>query len=370
MIASRYLAQLSGIDNLVTLDMGGTSTDVATILNQQESFTTAFEIEWGLPIQIPMLDIRTIGAGGGSIAWIDTGGMLRVGPQSAGAKPGPACYGAGGVDATVTDANVVLGRIDPNNFLNGRMKLDKGAAEAAVDRVAKAIGQTRDDTALAILRIANNNMVGALRSVLIERGLDPRDFTLCTFGGAGPLHASELMVEAGIPRAIIPMHPGQFSAYGFIVTNARVDRQRTTQLTSRNFDAARAAEVMANLVEEGVGELKAQGSTKDLQVSRSLEMRYLGQNYELEMPVAPDALSAERVSQLWTAFHEAHKLRFGFSIPGEIIEIVNYLVTATSAGEAPCAADAAGGVRNAKTHRSPHRRLSRRPGRYAGLPAH
>ena len=159
-IASRYLAQLSGIDNLVTLDMGGTSTDVATILDQQESFTTAFEIEWGLPIQIPMLDIRTIGAGGGSIAWIDTGGMLRVGPQSAGAKPGPACYGAGGVDATVTDANVVLGRIDPNNFLNGRMKLDTGAAEAAIDRVAKAIGQTRDDTALAIVRIANNNMVG------------------------------------------------------------------------------------------------------------------------------------------------------------------------------------------------------------------
>ncbi len=334
-IASRYLAQLSGIDNLVTLDMGGTSTDVATILEGQESFTTAFEIEWGLPIQIPMLDIRTIGAGGGSIAWIDTGGMLRVGPQSAGAKPGPACYGIGGVDATVTDANVVLGRIDPNNFLNGRMKLDTGAAEAAIDRVAKAIGQTRDDTALAILRIANNNMVGALRSVLIERGLDPRDFTLCTFGGAGPLHASELMVEAGIPRAIIPMHPGQFSAYGFIVTSARVDRQRTTQLTSLNFDGARAADVMASLVEQAVGELKEQGSTKHPQVSRSLEMRYLGQNYELELPVAADALSAERVPQLWAAFHEAHKSRFGFSIPGEIIEIVNYLVTATSAGESP-----------------------------------
>jgi N-methylhydantoinase A len=334
-IASRYLAQLSGIDNLVTLDMGGTSTDVATILGQQESFTTAFEIEWGLPIQIPMLDIRTIGAGGGSIAWIDTGGMLRVGPQSAGAKPGPACYGAGGVDATVTDANVVLGRIDPNNFLNGRMKLDTGAAEAAIDRVAKTIGQTRDDTALAILRIANNNMVGALRSVLIERGLDPRDFTLCTFGGAGPLHASELMVEAGIPRAIIPMHPGQFSAYGFIVTSARVDRQRTTQLTSLNFDGARAADVMASLVEQAVSELKEQGSTKHSQVSRSLEMRYLGQNYELELPVAADALSAERVPQLWAAFHEAHKSRFGFSIPGEIIEIVNYLVTATSAGESP-----------------------------------
>jgi N-methylhydantoinase A len=334
-IASRYLAQLSGIDNLVTLDMGGTSTDVATILDRQESFTTAFEIEWGLPIQIPMLDIRTIGAGGGSIAWIDTGGMLRVGPQSAGAKPGPACYGAGGREATVTDANVVLGRIDPNNFLNGRMKLDTAAAEAAVDQIAKTIGQTREDAALAILRIANNNMVGALRSVLIERGLDPRDFTLSTFGGAGPLHASELMVEAGIPRAIIPTHPGQFSAYGFIVTNARVDRQRTTQLTSRNFDAARAAEVMRSLVEEALGELTAQGSTEGHQVFRALEMRYLGQNYELELPVDAEALSAERMPRLWAGFHEAHRLRFGFSIPGEIIEIVNYLVTATSIGEAP-----------------------------------
>jgi N-methylhydantoinase A len=334
-IASRYLAQLSGINNLVTLDMGGTSTDVATILNRQESFTTAFEIEWGLPIQIPMLDIRTIGAGGGSIAWIDTGGMLRVGPQSAGAKPGPACYGAGGRDATVTDANVVLGRIDPTNFLNGRMKLDAAAADAVVDRVAEAIGQTREEAALAILRIANNNMVGALRSVLIERGLDPRDFTLSTFGGAGPLHASELMVEAGIPRAIIPMHPGQFSAYGFIVTNARVDRQRTTQLTSRNFDAVRAAEVMMNLVEDALVELQAQGSTEGHAVFRALEMRYLGQNYELELPVDANSLSTERVPQLWTAFHQAHELRFGFSIPGEIIEIVNYLVTVTAGGEAP-----------------------------------
>jgi N-methylhydantoinase A len=282
-----------------------------------------------------MLDIRTIGAGGGSIAWIDTGGMLRVGPQSAGAKPGPACYGAGGADATVTDANVVLGRIDPNNFLNGRIKLDKAAAEAAVDRIATAIGKSRSEAALAIVRIANNNMVGALRSVLIERGLDPRDFTLSTFGGAGPLHAADLMGEAGIPRAIIPMHPGQFSAYGFIVTSARVDRQRTTQLTSRNFDALRAAEVMSALVDEAVAELKAQGSTRDLQVLRSLEMRYLGQNYELELQVDSEALSQDRIGELWRAFHEAHNARFGFSIPGETIEIVNYLVTATSAGESP-----------------------------------
>lgn len=334
-IASRYLAQLSGLDNLVTLDMGGTSTDVATILNRQESFTTAFEIEWGLPIQIPMLDIRTIGAGGGSIAWIDTGGMLRVGPQSAGAKPGPACYGAGGTDATVTDANVVLGRIDPDNFLDGRMKLDPKAAEAAIDAVAEKIGQSREATALAILRIANNNMVGALRSVLIERGLDPRDFTLSTFGGAGPLHASELMVEMGIPRAIVPLHPGQFSAYGFIVTNARVDRQRTTQLTSRRFDAARASEIVEGLVAEGIAELEGQGFNSNIQVFRSLEMRYLGQNYELELPISADALVDERVPELWSAFHAAHEARFGFGIPGETIEIVNYLVTVVSIGDKP-----------------------------------
>ncbi|MCF3932017.1 hydantoinase/oxoprolinase family protein [Acuticoccus sp. M5D2P5] len=334
-IASRYLAELTGIDNLVTLDMGGTSTDVATVLGQQESFTTNFEIEWGVPIQIPMLDIRTIGAGGGSIAWIDKGGMLRVGPHSAGARPGPACYGFGGTDATVTDANVVLGRIDPDNFLNGTMKLDKAAAERAVGAVAEAIGQSVEATALAIVQIANNNMVSALRSVLIERGLDPRDFTLATFGGAGPPHAAELMGEIGIPRAIVPPHPGQFSAYGFIVTNARVDRQRTTQLTSRRFDAARASQILEDLVADAVDELKAQDFTENLVVHRALAMRYLGQNYELELSIEPADLSPERAAGLWAAFHKAHEARFGFAIPGETIEIVNYLATVVSIGDKP-----------------------------------
>src|SRR3954454_20272451 len=146
-----------------------------------------------------MIDIRTIGAGGGSIAGIDKGGLLRVGPRSAGARPGPACYGQGGAEATVTDANVVLGRIDPANFLGGRMRLDLEAARSAVGRVAEALGQGVEETAVAIVRIVNNNMIGALRSVLIERGLDPRDFTLCAFGGATPLHASELCGELGIP---------------------------------------------------------------------------------------------------------------------------------------------------------------------------
>ncbi len=287
-IASRYVAGLAGIEHLVTLDMGGTSTDVSTIQNRRESFTTAFEIEWGVPIQVPMIDIRTIGAGGGSIAWIDKGGMLRVGPQSAGAAPGPACYGRGGAEATVTDANLVLGRLSADNFLGGRMTLDAEAARRAVARVAEALGQPLEAAAMAIVRIANTNMVGALRSVLIERGLDPRDFTLCAFGGAGPLHASELIQEMGIPSALVPNYPGQFSAYGFIMTNARVDRQRTTQLTSRRFDPTRAREVMETLVQEGVAELEAPGYTKGIEAIRGLEMRYLGQNYELEMPIGPD----------------------------------------------------------------------------------
>jgi len=329
-IAGRHIASLSGICQLVTLDMGGTSTDVSTVLDGRESFTTAFEIEWGLPIQIPMIDIRTIGAGGGSIAWIDKGGMLRVGPESAGAVPGPACYGKGGCRATVTDANLLLGRIDPNNFLGGRMRLDTRAAQVAVEEVAAALGEPIDATAMAIVRIANNNMVGALRSVLTERGLDPRDFTLCAFGGAGPLHASELIAEMGIPRAVVPNHPAQFSAYGFIMTNPRIDRQRTTQTTNIRFDPRRATEVMQTLVAEGLAELREQGYTKDIEVYRALEMRYLGQNYELELPIAADALAPDSIDRLWESFHEAHQARFGFKTPGEIIEIVNYMATLVS----------------------------------------
>lgn len=334
-IASRFVAEQLGIDHLVTIDMGGTSTDVSTVIDRKESFTTAFEIEWGVPIQVPMIDIRTIGAGGGSIAWIDKGGMLRVGPQSAGANPGPACYGRGGTEATVTDANLVLGRINPKNFLGGRMQLDVQAARTAIATLAAAFGHTAEELALAITRIVDNNMVGALRSVLIERGLDPRDFTLCAFGGATPLHASALLREMGIPRAIVPIHPSQFSAYGFIMTHARVDRQRTTQLTSLHFDAARANRVMDELVAESLAELKAQGYRDGIEVHRALEMRYLGQNYELELPLTAPRFEADDVGALWTLFHDTHKARFGFSTPGEIIEIVNYAVTAVARTQQP-----------------------------------
>jgi N-methylhydantoinase A len=334
-IAGKHIAGLVGIDHLVTIDMGGTSTDTSTIVDGKENFTTDFEIEFGIPIQIPMIDIRTIGAGGGSIAWIDKGGMLRVGPESAGADPGPACYGAGGEKATVTDANLVLGRINPDNFLGGEMKLDPAAAEKAVQAVADELGRSAEETALAVTQIANNNMVGALRSVLVERGLDPRDFSMLAFGGAGPLHVADLMNDAGIPSGIVPNYPGHFSALGFILTDARVDTQRTVQMTSKRFDQERATEVLKSLIETGMGELKDQGYSAKVDIFRSLEMRYLGQNYELEIPISFDGFTDETTPQLWQAFHDMHLARFGFNIPREVIEVITVKATTVSPTEKP-----------------------------------
>ena len=324
-IAARQMAQLLGIANLVTLDMGGTSTDVSTIVDGREKFTTDFEIEWGRPIQIPMLDIRSIGAGGGSIARIDAGGMLVVGPESAGASPGPACYGLGGILATVTDANVVTGRISPTNFLGGKMSLDADAARAAIQPIADRLGLSVEKAALSIIRIANNNMVGALHSVLTEQGLDPRDFVLVAFGGAGPPHISDLMTDASIPRGLVPNFPGQFSALGFIMADARVDRHRTVQLNSRFFDRERAAATMSALVNECAADLAAQGHT-DIVIARSVEMRYLGQNHELEIPTNVEAFAEDEVKRLLDAFHELHEARFGFRL-ADHTEIVNFLVT-------------------------------------------
>jgi N-methylhydantoinase A len=329
-VATRALARLTGIRNLVTFDMGGTSTDCSTVVDGREHITTSFEIEWGIPIQIPMIDIHTIGAGGGSIAWIDKGGMLRVGPQSAGSVPGPACYGRGGSEPTVTDANLVAGRLNPNYFLGGRMALDPDAAVAAVGGVAKSLKMSVDQTSLAIIQIANNNMLGALRAVLLQRGFDPRDFTLVAAGGAGPVHTCDLMRLASIPSSLVPNSPGQFSAFGFIVTDARVDKHRTAPQTSRAFDGNRATRVMKELIDSAIMELKAQGYTENIEVYRSIEARYLGQNHELEVSFPPDEFTEETISDLWRRFHEEHKARFGFNIPGETIETVTLKVVAVS----------------------------------------
>ncbi len=324
-IAAKRTAELLNLPNVVTLDMGGTSTDVSTVVDGKEKFTTDFEIEWGRPVQIPMIDIRTIGAGGGSIARIDAAGMLVVGPESAGAEPGPACYGRGGTLPTVTDANVVLGRISSANFLGGSMVLDTTAARAAIEPIAAVLRSSIEHAALAIVRIANNNMVGALHTVLTEQGLDPRDFTLVAFGGAGPLHVCDLMAEAAISQGLVPNFPGQFSAFGFTMADARVDRHRTVQLNSRAFDRERAASAMGILVAECRADLAGQGH-QDVMISRSVEMRYLGQNYELEIPVEAESFSDAEIAQLLETFHSMHERRFGFRL-ADHMEIVNFIVT-------------------------------------------
>jgi len=334
-VATRALARLTGIGNLVTFDMGGTSTDCSTVVNGREHVTTAFEIEWGIPIEIPMIDIHSIGAGGGSIAWIDKGGMLRVGPQSAAADPGPACYGRGGRQATVTDANVVLGRINPDYFLGGRMRLDPDAAFTAIEYLAKAVNLAPDDAALAIVQIANNNMLGALRAVLLQRGFDPRDFTLLASGGAGPVHTCDLMRLASIPRSLVPNSPAQFSAFGFIMTDARVDKHRTVQQTSNSFSGERATRAMTNLVHSAISELKAQGYADNIEIYRSIEARYFGQNHELELSFPANEFNRDSLRDLWHRFHEEHNGRFGFCIPGEIIETVNLKVVAVSVLKKP-----------------------------------
>ena len=334
-VATRALSKLTGIDNLVTFDMGGTSTDCSTVVDAMEHMTTDFEVEWGLPIQVPMIDVHTIGAGGGSIAWVDKGGMLRMGPRSAGAEPGPACYGRGGKEATVTDANVVLGRINPEHFLGGKMALDVDAAHRAVEAIGTQLGLETDEAAYAMVQIANNNMLDALHVVLLQRGLDPRDFTLVASGGAGPVHIGDLMSISGIPQGLVPNYPGQFSAFGFIMTDARVDRHRTVQQTSRAFDGARATEAMTVLVNDAVDELRAQGYAQEIEIYRSIEARYLGQNHELELTVPTNDFNEEQVKDLWKRFHEEHEKRFSFSIPGETVETVNLKVVAVALSDKP-----------------------------------
>ncbi len=337
-VATRALAKLTGLPNLVTFDMGGTSTDCATIIGGEERLTTDFQIEWGLPIQVPMIDVRTIGAGGGSIGWIDKGGLLQVGPQSAGADPGPACYATGGTEPTVTDANLVLGRLNADEFLGGEMTVDAELARAAVRKIADQLTMGVEETANAIVQIANNNMSGALRSVLLERGHDPRDFTLVGFGGAGPLHINELMMLENMDRGIVPIHPGQFSALGFVMTDARTDKQRTIQQTSARFDIETSNAQMKDLVELAVNEQRDQGNIEDLEIYRNIDLRYLGQNYELQLPYSEERFTEAGLADLWERFHQAHQARFNFHIPGETIEIVNLSVTVIAPSSKPALA--------------------------------
>ena len=320
-IGGAALSRATGRPNLLCVDMGGTSFDLSLIVDGKPTVSTETELE-GLPILMPLVDIHTIGAGGGSLAWLEAGG-LRVGPQSAGAAPGPACYGRGGTQPTVTDANLFLGRLDPEFFLGGRMRLDEDAAERALTSVAGEIGLDEPALAEGMLSIVNANMADAMRTITVKQGIDPREFALVAFGGAGPMHAAWLARELDIREVIIPWSPGTFSAWGMLQTDVRHDVVRSFYRPLAELDDAEVEQVLAELLAEAADSLVSEGiGADDHYFARSADMRYVGQEYTVNVGIG----ATVDLAAVDTAFHDSHRVRYGHSTPGAPVEFVNLRV--------------------------------------------
>ncbi|KYH27361.1 hydantoinase/oxoprolinase [Halalkalicoccus paucihalophilus] len=318
---------------LVTFDMGGTSSDVSLVRDGEIERTTSAEID-GLPIGTPMVDVNTVGAGGGSIAWVDSGGALRVGPRSAGAEPGPACYGKGGERATVTDANVVLGYIGSETALGGEMTLDVEAAHDALADLADETGlEDALEAARGVYRVANANMARAVRSVTVERGYDPRGFGLVAFGGAGPMHAVSLADSLDIERVIVPRPAGVLSAFGLLSADEKHDAVRTYRSPLAEAEPTEVEAVYSDLEDR----VRAETATGEPGIQRAADLRYVGQSFELTVDVGGfDAAELEE------RFHDAHGRSYGYRMD-EAVELVNLRATATVPREAPRVDYAGGG---------------------------
>jgi N-methylhydantoinase A len=311
-VAAGLLADLSGDGNAIGIDMGGTSCDVCVVDDGSVRRTDSRRIG-GRVIQLPMVDVHTVGAGGGSIAWRDDGGAMRVGPRSAGAEPGPACYGRGGTEPTVTDANLLLGYLDPSSSLAGEVALDRKAADEAVAGLASALGLESLEAAEGIVRVANQEMVRALRVVTVERGIDPREYALMPFGGAGPMHAAALAEELGITRLLCPRASGVLSALGLVAADRRRDTARTVMLSGEALTADRVANEVSSL-RDAIGE-----GLFDAELEPTYELRYRGQAFELAVGGSPRPDPAE----LAEAFAAEHERRYGYRDPDADVELVN-----------------------------------------------
>ncbi len=334
-IGGKYFGDLAREKNLITLDMGGTSCDVGVVQGGKLSYITNYEVEWGLPVSAPFVDLTTIGAGGGSIAWIDKGGFLRVGPQSAGAAPGPLCYGRGGTQVTVTDANLALGRLNPEYFLGGKMKLNPKKAQEGLAELGRRLELSAVEVAQAVIDLANENMANAIRLVSIERGLDPRDFSVVAFGGAGPLHAGGIVEKMGMTRIVIPLYPGLCSAFGAAIADFRVDKVWSTHYRSDSTEAGVIIDQFHTLVATAQEELREEGFTETPEVHRSISMRYAGQNYEHDVKLQDGAVNSESLRQAFDEFHRLHEQLYGYSISGEVIELIRVNVTAIGRTKKP-----------------------------------
>jgi N-methylhydantoinase A len=327
-IGGAFHARSTGHGSAFTLDMGGTSCDIGLVDKGEQRYASEFRLAFGLPVNIPCVSVTTIGAGGGSIAWTDPGGLLRVGPRSAGAEPGPVAYGRGGTEPTVTDANLALGRLDPDYFLGGGMQLDPARADQALSALGERLDLEPVPLALAITSTADENMANAIRLVAVERGLDPRDFALIAFGGAGPLHARGVAKRLEMSTVLVPTRPGLCSAFGAGIAEARVDRLRTFSVRSTDVDVERLAGAERDLREEAVIDLRRSVEAPDPLLTRTAAMRYEGQNYELEVELPDGDLDRQGWLRLLERFERAHESQYGFSLSGEPVELVDLRVTA------------------------------------------
>jgi N-methylhydantoinase A len=340
-VGAAYVAGLSGYADLLTFDMGGTSTDVAPVLGGQVTTTTESVVA-GVPIKLPTVDVHSVSAGGGSIAWVDDGGALRVGPRSAGADPGPACYGRGGDAPTVTDANLFLGYLGDGAELGGEVRLNRHAAEVALSRLGERLGLDPHETALGVVRVADAEMIRALRVISIERGLDPRELTLVAFGGAGGIHACSLAEELGMTHVLVPRASGVLSAFGLAISDLRSDYVQSFLVSLDAADPA-ALEAAWRKLEARAREELAEAT---LTLRRLADLRYRGQSFEL-------SVAADDLAGLAERFHAEHERRYGYQRQTETVEVVNVRLVATvpvkkpSLNEAPAVGEPRPGRREA-----------------------
>jgi len=321
-MAAAYTAREAGLPNVITYDMGGTSSDVGLIQDGVPQVSSELELEYAMPIHVPMVDVHTIGAGGGSIAGIDEAGMLKVGPESAGARPGPICYGRGGTKPTITDANLALGRLDPAGLLSVESPVSlQDVRDAIFQHVGKPLGLDWQQAAAAILRIGNDKMAGAIRMVSLSRGHDPRDFALFAFGGAGPLHAAALARELGIPKLLLPARPGITNALGCVVADLRHDYVRTVNKPVAGLADGLVREVLEQQIAEGRDTIARDGvPVEEIQVLHNADMQFQGQSHLLSVAVPHVGISP---AELQAAFEAAYWQRFGVELPEIRAQLVN-----------------------------------------------
>lgn len=333
-IGAAVIGQLLGEPNIISLDVGGTTAKTSLVKNGTPRITTEYKIEWrrdyaGYPVLTPTVDIVEIGAGGGSIAWLDEAGSLRIGPASAGADPGPACYGKGGRQPTVTDANVLAGRINPDYFLGGEIKLDLRSAKQAMQPLADHFKLSLEEAAMGVIRLADAHMVNVIKLVSVRRGHDPRDFVLVAFGGGGAMHASALARELRVKKVLIPTHPGVFSAWGMLMTDLRQDFIRTFIRRTDQIDPAALTGIFNEMEGQALLNLQAQGvAAEHVFFRRWADMRYKGQEHTVKVPVPAGEIGAAQLQDLNEQFHQLHQQAYTFRLAAPI-ELVNYHLTAT-----------------------------------------